>query len=55
LLDKLEEATLAEVQQRHTEMNAREQKRTARVIAVVRCDFSAEVYATRSLVDFKEH
>jgi arginyl-tRNA synthetase len=34
LMDKLEEATLSEVQQRHPEMTEKEQKRTAHAIAV---------------------
>jgi arginyl-tRNA synthetase len=34
LIDKLEEATLSEVQQRHPEMGEKEQKRTAQAIAV---------------------
>jgi arginyl-tRNA synthetase len=34
LMDKLEQATLNEVQQRHPEMNEKEQKRTAHAIAV---------------------
>jgi len=56
LLDKLEEATLAEVQQRHTEMNAQEQKRTARVIAVGALRFFLLKFTRTSIIafDFKD-
>jgi len=39
LLDKLEAATLAEVQERHAEMKAEEQELTGQAIAVGRCGF----------------
>jgi len=56
LLDKLEEATLAEVQQRHTEMNAQEQKRTARVIAVGALRFFLLKFTRTAIIafDFKD-
>jgi arginyl-tRNA synthetase len=56
LLDKLEEATLAEVQQRHAEMSADEQKRTAHAIAVGALRFFLLKFTRSSIIafDFKD-
>ena len=56
LLDKLEEATLAEVQQRHAEMRADEQKRTAHAIAVGALRFFLLKFTRSSIIafDFKD-
>jgi arginyl-tRNA synthetase len=56
LLDKLEEATLAEVQQRHAEMSAEEQKRTAHAIAVGALRFFLLKFTRSSVIafDFKD-
>ena len=56
LLDKLEAATLAEVQQRHSEMNAQEQKRTAHAIAVGALRFFLLKFTRSSIIafDFKD-
>ena len=56
LLDKLEEATLAEVQQRHPEMSAQEQKRTAHAIAVGALRFFLLKFTRNSVIafDFKD-
>jgi arginyl-tRNA synthetase len=56
LLDKLEEATLAEVQQRHPEMSAQEQKRTAHAIAVGALRFFLLKFTRSSVIafDFKD-
>jgi arginyl-tRNA synthetase len=56
LLDKLEGATLAEVQQRHAEMVADEQKRTAHVIAVGALRFFLLKFTRSSIIafDFKD-
>ena len=56
LLDKLEKATLAEVRQRHAEMNAQEQKRTAHAIAVGALRFFLLKFTRSSIIafDFKD-
>jgi arginyl-tRNA synthetase len=56
LLDKLEEATLAEVRQRHAEMSADEQKRTAHAIAVGALRFFLLKFTRSSIIafDFKD-
>src|SRR6266446_2567324 len=56
LLDKLEAATLAEVQQRHGEMSADEQKRTAHAIAVGALRFFLLKFTRSSIIafDFKD-
>jgi len=56
LLDKLEEATLAEVRQRHAEMSAGEQKRTAHAIAVGALRFFLLKFTRSSIIafDFKD-
>ena len=56
LLDKLEEATLAEVRQRHAEMSAEEQKRTAHAIAVGALRFFLLKFTRSSVIafDFKD-
>jgi len=56
LLDKLEEATLAEVRQRHSEMRADEQKRTAHAIAVGALRFFLLKFTRSSIIvfDFKD-
>ncbi len=56
LLDKLEEATLSEVRQRHAEMNAKEQKRTAHEIAVGALRFFLLKFTRSSIIafDFKD-
>jgi len=56
LLDKLEEATLAEVRQRHAEMGADEQKRTAHAIAVGALRFFLLKFTRSSIIafDFKD-
>jgi arginyl-tRNA synthetase len=56
LLDKLEEATLAEVQQRHAEMNADEQKSTAHAIAVGALRFFLLKFTRNAIIafDFKD-
>src|SRR6266404_2444154 len=56
LLDKLEEATLAEVRQRHAEMNADDQKRTAHAIAVGALRFFLLKFTRSSIIafDFKD-
>jgi arginyl-tRNA synthetase len=56
LLDKLEAATLAEVRQRHAEMSADEQKRTAHAIAVGALRFFLLKFTRSSIIafDFKD-
>src|SRR5947208_5410343 len=56
LVDKLETATLAEVQQRHAEMNEAEQLRTAHAIAVGALRFFLLKFTRNSLIafDFKD-
>lgn len=56
LLDKLEAATLAEVRQRHAEMSAGEQKRTAHAIAVGALRFFLLKFTRSSIIafDFKD-
>jgi len=56
LLDKLEAATLAEVQQRHAEMNAYEQKQTAHAIAVGALRFFLLKFTRNAIIafDFKD-
>jgi arginyl-tRNA synthetase len=52
LLDKLEAATLAEVQQRHPEMNEAEQKHTAHAIAVGALRFSLLKFTRTAIIAF---
>ncbi|HKW34227.1 MAG TPA: arginine--tRNA ligase [Candidatus Acidoferrum sp.] len=56
LMDKLEEATLSEVQQRHPEMSEKEQKRTAHAIAVGALRFFLLKVTRNSIIafDFKD-
>jgi len=56
LLDKLEAATLAEVQQRHAEMTAEEQKLTAHAIAVGALRFFLLKFTRNAIIafDFKD-
>ena len=56
LLDKLEEATLAEVQQRHADMKAEEQKLTAHAIAVGALRFFLLKFTRNAIIafDFKD-
>jgi len=56
LLDKLEAATLAEVQQRHEEMKAEEQKLTAHAIAVGALRFFLLKFTRNAIIafDFKD-
>jgi len=56
LLDKLEAATLAEVQQRHVEMTAEEQKLTAHAIAVGALRFFLLKFTRNAIIafDFKD-
>jgi len=56
LLDKLEAATLAEVQQRHAEMKAEEQKSTAHAIAVGALRFFLLKFTRNAIIgfDFKD-
>jgi len=56
LLDKLETATLAEVQQRHAEMTAEEQKLTAHAIAVGALRFFLLKFTRNAIIafDFKD-
>jgi arginyl-tRNA synthetase len=56
LLDKLEAATLGEVQQRHAEMNAEEQKSTAHAIAVGALRFFLLKFTRNAIIafDFKD-
>jgi arginyl-tRNA synthetase len=56
LLDKLEEATLAEVQQRHADMKAAEQKLTAHAIAVGALRFFLLKFTRNAIIafDFKD-
>jgi arginyl-tRNA synthetase len=56
LLDKLEEATLAEVQQRHAEMKAEEQRLTAHAIAVGALRFFLLKFTRNAIIafDFKD-
>ena len=56
LLDKLEEATLAEVQQRHAEMKKEEQKLTAHAIAVGALRFFLLKFTRNAIIafDFKD-
>ena len=56
LLDKLEVATLQEVQQRHPEMNAEEQKLTAHAIAVGALRFFLLKFTRNAIIafDFKD-
>jgi len=56
LLDRLEAATLAEVQQRHAEMNADEQKLTAHAIAVGALRFFLLKFTRNAIIafDFKD-
>jgi arginyl-tRNA synthetase len=56
LLDKLEAATLGEVQQRHAEMNAEEQKLTAHAIAVGALRFFLLKFTRNAIIafDFKD-
>src|SRR5467141_5409263 len=56
LLDKLEAATLAEVRQRHAEMNAEEQKLTAHAIAVGALRFFLLKFTRNAIIafDFKD-
>ena len=56
LLDKLEAATLAEVQQRHAEMSPEEQKKTAHAIAVGALRFFLLKFTRNAIIafDFKD-
>jgi arginyl-tRNA synthetase len=56
LIDRLEEAALAEVQQRHSEMSAEEQKRTAHAIAVGALRFFLLKFTRNAIIafDFKD-
>ncbi len=56
LLDKLEAATIAEVQQRHADMSAEEQSRTAHAIAVGALRFFLLKFTRTSIIafDFKD-
>jgi len=56
LLDRLEAATLAEVQQRHAEMKAREQRLTAQAIAVGALRFFLLKFTRNAIIafDFKD-
>jgi len=56
LLDKLEAAALAEVQQRHAEMSAAEQKQTAHAIAVSALRFFLLKFTRNAIIafDFKD-
>jgi arginyl-tRNA synthetase len=56
LLDKLETATLAEVQQRHAQMSEAEQKQTAHVIAVGALRFFLLKFTRNAIIafDFKD-
>ena len=56
LLDKLEAATVAEVQQRHAEMNEAEQKKTAHAIAVGALRFFLLKFTRNAIIafDFKD-
>src|SRR5437660_244684 len=56
LIDKLEAATLNEVQQRHPEMSEKEQKRTAHAIAVGALRFFLLKFTRNSIIafDFKD-
>ncbi|HEX8881478.1 MAG TPA: arginine--tRNA ligase [Candidatus Acidoferrum sp.] len=56
LIDKLEAAALGEVQQRHPEMNEKEQKRTAHAIAVSALRFFLLKFTRNSIIafDFKD-
>jgi arginyl-tRNA synthetase len=56
LVDKLEAATLAEVQQRHAEMSAEEQKSTAHAIAVGALRFFLLKFTRNAIIafDFKD-
>src|SRR5437660_6529256 len=56
LLDKLEAATLEEVQQRHGEMQPEEQKRTSKAIAVVALRFFLLKFTRNAIIafDFKD-
>jgi arginyl-tRNA synthetase len=56
LLDRLEASTLAEVQQRHPDMSAVEQKRTAHVIAVGALRFFLLKFTRNAIIafDFKD-
>jgi arginyl-tRNA synthetase len=56
LIDKLEAATLAEVSQRHPEMNADEQKRTAHAIAIGALRFFLLKFTRNAIIafDFKD-
>jgi arginyl-tRNA synthetase len=56
LIDKLEAATLTEVQQRHAEMSAEEQKRTAHEIAVGALRFFLLKFTRSAIIafDFKD-
>jgi arginyl-tRNA synthetase len=56
LIDKLEAATLVEVQQRHPEMDAEEQKRTANAIAVGALRFFLLKFTRTAVIafDFKD-
>jgi arginyl-tRNA synthetase len=56
LIDKLEAATLAEVQQRHTEMSEAEQKKTAHAIAVGALRFFLLKFTRNAIIafDFKD-
>jgi arginyl-tRNA synthetase len=56
LLDKLEEATLAEVHQRHAEMSTAEQKQTAHAIAIGALRFFLLKFTRNSIIafDFKD-
>ncbi len=56
LLDQLEAATIAEVQQRHAEMSAEEQKRTAHAIAVGALRFFLLKFTRTAIIafDFKD-
>src|SRR5437763_10412307 len=56
LLDKLEAATLAEVQHRHAEMKAEEQKSTAHAIAVGALRFFLLKFTRNAIIafDFKD-
>jgi len=56
LLDKLEEATLAEVRQRHAEMSEAEQKQTAHAIAIGALRFFLLKFTRNAIIafDFKD-
>lgn len=56
LIDKLEEATLAEVRQRHAEMSEAEQKQTAHAIAIGALRFFLLKFTRNSVIafDFKD-